>query len=159
LPVYEANEIGGLCFLVLAYCEGPTLEDWLSDRAEPLEPELSARIVLRLAEAVEHAHRRGLLHRDLQPGDILLPEAGASEDFPFSAKLTDFGLAKMVEDEQCETLAGMVLGTAHYMAPEQAAGHLERVGPATDVYSLGAILYQLLSGRVPIEGKSTIDTL
>src|SRR5262249_28899091 len=99
------------------------------------------------------------LHRDIKPGNILLPVADISEDLPFSPKLTDFGLAKMVEDEQCETLAGMVLGTAYYMAPEQAAGHLERIGPATDVYSLGAILYQLLSGRVPIEGKSTSDTL
>jgi WD40 repeat protein len=115
--------------------------------------------MLPLIRAVHHAHCRGILHRDIKPGNILLPAAEGPSELPFSPKLTDFGLAKAAEEQDSGTLTGMVLGTAHYMAPEQAAGHLERVGPATDVYSLGAILYQLLSGRVPIEGRSTIDTL
>jgi WD40 repeat protein/serine/threonine protein kinase len=159
LPVYEANEIDGLCFLVLAYCDGPTLEEWLRERGQPVEPSFAARLVLTLAQAVEHAHNRGILHRDIKPGNILLPAADKPDPLPVSPKLTDFGLAKAIEETDSGTLAGMVLGTAHYMAPEQAAGHTERIGPHTDVYSLGAILYELLSGRLPIEGNSTIDTL
>src|SRR5262245_27033815 len=159
LPVYEADEIEGLCFLVLAYCDGKSLDEWLGEQDRPLDPRLAARLVLPLAEAAEHAHSRGILHRDIKPGNVLLPTADAPHGLPFSPKLTDFGLAKVLEDKTDQTLAGVVLGTADYMAPEQAAGHLERFGPATDVYSLGAVLYQLLSGRVPIEGNSTIDTL
>ena len=197
VPVYEADEIDGLCFLALAYCEGPTLEQWFQERDAPLEPRVAARLVLPLVLAVEHAHSRGILHRDIKPGNILLQtsDAGSRKSeirsqrsevksevgdrtgkrptsdlrpptsgprppiSDLSPKLTDFGLARLMEEKHGETLAGVVLGTAHYMAPEQAAGHIERVGPATDVYSLGAILYQLISGRVPIEGNSTIDTL
>src|SRR5262249_7838162 len=106
----------------------------------------------------EHAHSRGILHRDIKPGNVLLP-AVASTDVPSQPKLTDFGLAKLLEQQTTETLAGVILGTPSYMAPEQAAGHLERIGPATGVYSLGSVLYELLVGRVPICGNSTIDTL
>jgi eukaryotic-like serine/threonine-protein kinase len=159
LPVHEADEIDGLCFLVLAYCDGPTLEQWLSERGQPVDARFAAQLMLPLVRAVDHAHRRGILHRDIKPANILLPLAEQPNPLAFSPKLTDFGLAKAAEEPESGTLTGMVLGTAHYMAPEQAAGHLERIGPATDVYSLGAVLYQLLSGRVPIEGRSTIDTL
>jgi WD40 repeat protein/serine/threonine protein kinase len=181
VPVYEAGETDGLYYLVLAYCDGPTLDDWLAERQAPVEPADAVRLMLPLIDAVEHAHSRGILHRDIKPGNIILQksevrdqksEVGSQKSktaildsdlrpltSDFFPRLTDFGLAKILEARSKETLAGMVLGTAHYMAPEQAAGHFERVGPATDVYSLGAVLYELLSGRVPIRGDSTIDTL
>ena len=159
LSVYEADEIEGLCYLALAYCDGPTLDQWLEEQSGPLDPVFATQLMLPLVEAVEHAHSRGILHRDIKPANILLPAADATEPLPFNPKLTDFGLAKVIEEKGGQTLAGMVLGTVHYMAPEQAAGHAERIGPATDVYSLGAVLYQLITGRLPIEGNSTIDTL
>jgi WD40 repeat protein/serine/threonine protein kinase len=158
VPVFEAGEIGGVCFVVLAYCDGPTLQAWLDENPGPQDPELAVRMLLPLVDAAEHAHSRGILHRDIKPANILLHAAGESRKSS-QPKLTDFGLAKVIEQPSGETLPGVVLGTACYMAPEQAAGHAERIGPATDVYALGTVLYEILAGHVPIAGTSTIDTL
>ena len=121
--MYEADEIEGLCYLALAYCDGPTLDQWIEERTGPLDPVFATQLMLPLVEAVEHAHTRGILHRDIKPANMLLPAADTSEPLPFNPKLTDFGLAKVIEEKGGQTLAGMVLGTVHYMAPEQAAGH------------------------------------
>ncbi len=159
VPVYEADEIEGICYLAIAFCDGPTLDEWLRERGSPLDPRLAVKLLLPLVDAVEHAHAHGVLHRDIKPANIILEQAaGEAGELPVP-RLTDFGLAKIVEEPTNSTLSGVVLGTAQYMAPEQAAGHIERIGAATDVYALGAVLYQMLTGRAPIEGKTNIDTL
>jgi serine/threonine protein kinase len=119
----------------------------------------AAQLVAALAAAVAHAHGRGVLHRDLKPSNVLLEEAG--EGTPPVPRVTDFGLAKILAtDEPGEgTHTGAVLGTPCYMAPEQAAGRSSEVGPAVDVWALGVILYELLTGRTPFQGETTLQTL
>ncbi len=161
VPVYEAGEDGVVCYIVSAYCPGPTLADWLRRRAgQPVPPLEAARLVLPLAGAVAHAHGRGVLHRDLKPANILMAACGSAA----VPKITDFGLAKIVDaagdaEEARRTHTGAVLGTPAYMAPEQAGGHSRDAGPAADVYALGAILYECLTGRPPFQGDSPLDTL
>src|SRR5262249_37912021 len=145
----------------------------------PLPPAVSARLVETLAGAVEAAHRERIVHRDLKPANVLLqtvasghgPEVSQDKQIPFSSsrapdhwsrttvpKVSDFGLAKKL-DETGETQSGAILGTPSYMAPEQARGQSKAVGPAVDVYSLGAILYECLSGRPPFKADNPLDTL
>lgn len=176
VPVYEAGEHDGTCYLAVAYCNGPTLDAWRRQQEVPVNPLTAAQILLILAEAVEHAHQQGILHRDIKPTNVLLssvPSPGArltpdrtaansgSLDFSLWApKLTDFGLAKMADDQRSSsTISGTVLGTPDYLSPEQAAGMVDKIGPPTDVYGLGAVLYELLTGQPPIHGASTADTL
>jgi serine/threonine-protein kinase len=117
-----------------------------------MPPRRAAQLLRDLARAVQHAHERGIVHRDLKPSNVLLTEAGV-------AKIADFGLAKLLDAEQGQTRTGAVLGSPSYMAPEQAAGKLRAIGPATDIYALGAILYELLTGRPPFLGASFLETL
>jgi WD40 repeat protein/tRNA A-37 threonylcarbamoyl transferase component Bud32 len=159
VPVYGAEEREGCCYLILAFCPGPTLEQYLAQQSAPLAPRQAVALVLPLVEAVGHAHQRGILHRDIKPGNILLADREAESAESLRPRLTDFGLAKLMEEESSDTPAGLVLGTATYMAPEQAAGHTERIGPASDLYALGVVLYELLTKRVPIEGRSMLETL
>jgi serine/threonine protein kinase len=119
-------------------------------RGTPLAPRRAAELVHQLACAVQHAHERGVIHRDLKPANVLL----ATDGMP---KLTDFGLAKRLDHGPGLTETGVLLGTPGYMAPEQALGGA--VGPATDVYALGAILYELLTGEAPFRGDSLLRTL
>ena len=150
MPVYEAGEAGTVCYIAAAYCEGTTLADWLRRQPGPVPPHVAASLVATLAEAVQHAHDRGVLHRDLKPSNVLLQPAPAGDELGHVPRLTDFGVAKLLEGEGGETLSGAVLGTPAYMAPEQAAGD-PNVGPAADVYALGTILYELLTGRSPFK--------
>lgn len=165
VPVYEVGEVGPVCFLVSAYCPGPTLAQWLRGQSQPVAFRLAASLLAVLAEAVAHAHSRGILHRDLKPGNVLLEdlpmERRETGDLPFVPRITDFGLAKIVEANRQEgqTHTGTILGTAPYMAPEQAAGKGRDIGPAVDIYALGAILYELMTRRPPFQGETDVETL
>jgi WD40 repeat protein len=177
VPLYEVSDAGAICFLVSAYCPGPTLADWLRQQTQPLSHRESATLLALLADAVHYAHCHGVVHRDLKPANIILvssrtasgeqsPPTGPTHDSPPTTHhpmVTDFGLAKQLAggraDEKTLTRGGTVVGTPSYMAPEQAAAKTNAIGPATDIYSLGAILYELLTGRPPFQGESDVDTL
>src|SRR5262249_5324375 len=143
------GEHDGLPFFSLELCPGGSLDRRLS--GTPLPPTEAARLAEALAQGVQAAHEKGVLHRDLKPANVLLDEKGRP-------KITDFGLARKLDD-QGRTQTGAVLGTPSYMAPEQAAGDVRALGPAADVYALGAILYECLTGRPPFKGATATDTL
>ena len=149
-PVYEVGISGETPYFTMRLLEGKTLANVLFQG--PLAPREAANLLFPVARAVEYAHTRGVLHRDLKPANILLDEGGR----PY---ITDFGLAKRIEAGATLTQSGAILGTPSYMPPEQAAGSRGQVGPRSDVYSLGAILYQMLTGRPPFQAASPLDTL
>ncbi|MCI0738582.1 MAG: serine/threonine protein kinase [Gemmataceae bacterium] len=151
VAIYEAGQINGQPFFAMQYVSGPSLAKRI--RQGPLTPEEAARIVLAIARAVDHLHQNGIVHRDLKPSNILLDERGT----PF---VTDFGLVKMLSgDSHSRTSTGVIIGTPSYMAPEQAAAQKYKVSALSDIYSLGAILYELLTGRPPFAADSPLDTL
>jgi len=150
VQIYEVGAEGGLPFFSLEFVDGPPLDKKL--QGDPLPPRAAARLAEQLAEAMDYAHKRGIVHRDLKPANVLMTADG-------SPKIGDFGLAKRIEGGAGQTHTGAVLGTPSYMAPEQAEGRLADVGPLSDVYSLGAILYDLLTGRAPFKGTSVLETL
>jgi serine/threonine protein kinase len=163
VQVFEAGDIGPICFIASAYCPGPNLADWLGQRKELVPYSDAAQLIAMLADAVNHAHHRGVFHRDLKPANIILHPASttgnATRLSEFIPRITDFGLAKVVNDSSFNTQSGSVLGTPSYMAPEQAAGKASNTHGVADVYSLGAILYQLLTGVAPFQGDSPLETL
>ena len=150
VSVFEVGELEGYPFYSMQYVEGTTLARRLA--AGPIPARETATLMAQVAEAVHVAHSRGVLHRDLKPSNILIDLDG----FP---RVSDFGLAKRLEADASVTHTGAILGTPCYMSPEQAAGSRGDVGPASDVWSLGAILYQMLTGRPPFQGSSPMDTL
>ncbi|MEX2167816.1 MAG: serine/threonine-protein kinase [Pirellulales bacterium] len=161
VPVYDTGEIGPTWFITSRYVAGPTLAEWLQKQSVPVSSNDTCELVATLAEAVHHAHSRGVLHRDIKPANVLMEPTGeaADRELPFSPRLTDFGLARRLDDEEQFTKQGVLVGTPRYMAPEQAAGHYKEVGIQTDVYGLGVILYELLAGSPPHAGGSELDTL
>jgi serine/threonine-protein kinase len=148
VQIYEVGEHDGLPFLSLEYLPGGSLRRRLS--GAPLPPETAAELVEKLARAVQHAHEHGVIHRDLKPANVLFTDAG-------EPKVTDFGLAKQERTDLTDT--GAIVGTPSYMAPEQAVGEKGVVGPAADVYALGAILYECLTGRPPFRAPTALETL
>jgi hypothetical protein len=150
VQIYEVGEHDGLPFFSLEFCAGGSLDRKLN--GTPLPPREAAALVERLARAVQAAHQQHIIHRDLKPANVLLTADG-------TPKITDFGLAKKLDAGAGPTVSNAVMGTPSYMAPEQAAGKGAEVGPAADVYALGAILYECLVGRPPFRAATVFDTL
>lgn len=171
VPVHEVGDVGPICFIAAAYVEGLSLSEWLRSLAGAMQPRAAAELVTDLADAMHYAHGQGVLHRDLKPGNILLEPGLARDALPDAAgidsgaaprwipKIADFGLAKIMDSARDETRTGVILGTPAYMSPEQAMGGKCKIGPESDVYSLGAILYELLTGKPPFRGDSDTETL
>ncbi len=149
VQVYEVGEHAGWSYFSLEFCGGGSLAGRLAGTPLPLRE--AAALVERLARAMHAAHQKGVVHRDLKPANVLLTEDG-------TPKVSDFGLARKL-DEAGQTASGAVLGTPSYMAPEQACGRPLATGPATDVYALGAILYECLTGRPPFRAATTLETM
>ena len=150
IRIFEIGEHEGLPYFSLEYLPGGTLAQKIGGKPQPFDE--AAQMVETLARAMHVAHEHKVIHRDLKPTNILFAADG-------TLKIADFGLVKRLEDDSGHTSSGSILGTPSYMAPEQARGESGRVGPAADQYALGAILYELLTGRPPFQGTSVLDTL
>ncbi len=150
VPIYEIGEHAGQHYFSMGFIDGPSLQGKLS--AGPMPAKDAARLCRKIAEAVAYAHSKNVIHRDLKPANVLIDGNG-------EPKVTDFGLAKKVEGDSGLTRTGAVMGTPSYMPPEQALGQTERIGPASDIYSLGAILYCMLTGRPPFQAANVVETL
>lgn len=150
VSIYESGIVGDAHFFVMEYIPGETLDAQLA--RSPLSGERAAQLICVLACAMEYAHSQGVVHRDLKPGNIMLTEDGA-------IKILDFGLARIARDDKSVTHTGGILGTPHYMSPEQASGKLHLVGSVSDVYSLGAILYRAITGVLPFDAGTAFGTI
>jgi serine/threonine-protein kinase len=150
VPIHEVGERDGSCYFSMKFVEGGQLDEVV--RHTPMSIQQAAELIAKVARTVHYAHEHGILHRDIKPGNILLDAKGEPH-------LTDFGLARLVESESSVTQTLDVLGTPSYMAPEQALGNKAAVSSATDVYGLGAVLYQLLTGQPPFAGGATYETI
>src|SRR6266849_5383671 len=150
VPIYEIGERDGACYFSMKLIEGDQLDNIIGSELMPVRK--AAELTAKLAHTLDYAHQHGVLHRDVKPGNILIDAKGEPH-------LTDFGLARLVETESTVTRTLEVLGTPSYMAPEQASGQNEQITSATDVYGLGAVLYQLLTGHPPFAGGTTYETV
>jgi serine/threonine protein kinase/WD40 repeat protein len=176
VQVYEVGEQDGQPYLTLELVEGGSLAQQLQGTPQPARA--AAELVRILAQAIHYAHQQGIIHRDLKPANILLasvvrsPSSVAKEigssisnyglpttDYGLFPKITDFGLAKLLDRDRIQTQSGLIVGTPAYMAPEQAAGSGRAIGPAADIYALGVILYEMLTGRRPFQGETPLETL
>ena len=150
VPIYEVGERDGSCYFSMKLIEGGQLDEVARHEAMPTRR--AVELIAKIARTVHYAHEHGILHRDIKPGNILLDQKGEPH-------LTDFGLARLIQTESTVTRTLEVLGTPSYMAPEQAVGNNEAISSVTDVYGLGAVLYQLLTGHPPFAGGTTYETI
>ncbi len=166
VPIYEVGQNEGQHFFSMGFVDGPSLATLIAER--PIEPNQAALIAIQTAEAISYAHSRGVIHRDLKPANVLLARIEGSSTNSLGTqrcsrygqpKVTDFGLAKQISSRSEITATGQILGTPGYMPPEQAAGKTNEVGELADVYSLGGVLYAMLTGTAPFQAATPIDTL
>jgi eukaryotic-like serine/threonine-protein kinase len=150
VQIYDIGEVDGMPYVALELLEGGDLKDRLAGEPQPSGP--ATVLMTTLARAVHAAHQARIVHRDLKPGNVLLTADGV-------LKITDFGLAKRLESDDRQTQSGDIMGTPGYMAPEQAMGRTKDVGPAADIYALGAIMYEVLTGRPPLKGETIMETV
>jgi serine/threonine protein kinase len=153
--IYDVGESNGIFYLVMPFIEGQTLAEVLR-KGDPLPPREAAELVLHLANTLQFAHQQGVIHRDLKPSNIILDPRN-------EPVIMDFGVARLLElnrdEAKTQTMEGQIVGTPAYMAPEQAEGNVQAIGPATDIYSLGMVLYELLTGRLPFRAATVLGTL
>jgi serine/threonine protein kinase len=150
VQIYEDGDLDGLPYFSLEFVPGGSLSQFINDK--PQAPNVAATMVMALCRAVAEAHARGIIHRDLKPANVLLTP-------DHQPKITDFGLAKQMEGDSQQTRSGAIMGTPSYMAPEQAWGQTREIGPLSDQYALGAILYEMLVGHPPFRGATPLETL
>src|SRR5438874_3769370 len=150
VPIYEVGERDGSCYFSMKFVEGGQLDEVV--RRTLMSIRQAAELIAKIARTVHYAHEHGILHRDIKPGNVLLDQKGEPH-------LTDFGLARLVETESTVTRTMEVLGTRSYMAPEQAVGNNSAVSSVTDVYGLGAVRYQFITGHPPFAGGTTFETV
>src|SRR2546423_6791697 len=150
VPIHEIRERGGYCYFSMNLIDGGQLDEVVKHGLMPVRR--AAELIARLARTVHYAHQHGILHRDIKPGNVLLDKEGAPH-------LTDFGLARLVETESTVTRTTEMLGTPSYMAPEQANRNNAELTAAADIYGLGAVLYQLMTGAPPFAGRTTYETV
>ena len=150
VQIYEIGEQNGLPFFSLEFVDGKPLDKYLAGKPQP--PRVAAKMMEPISRAMFFAHEHGIVHRDLKPANVLLTREGAP-------KVTDFGLAKKLESDSSQTKSGTLMGTPSYMAPEQARGEVHLAGPAADIHSLGAMLYEMLVGRPPYLGATPLETM
>jgi len=166
VTVFEVGQAGPVGYIASAYCAGGTMAEWLHRQSDPVDVRVAAKLAATLADAVGHAHQRGILHRDLKPSNILLqpvdPNAPKDADWStlgFIPKIGDFGLAKLLDEDFQETRSGVPIGSPTYMAPEQARGRASECGPPTDVHALGVVLFEVLTGRPPLQADTPLETI
>ena len=173
VPVFDVGQIRGHYYLSMAFVDGTSLAEKLVEG--PVPPETAATIAQQIAQAVQHAHERGVIHRDLKPANVLLdasqaPSTGEPTELlhklrathrslDYQPRITDFGLAKRIDSNRELTASGQILGTPSYMPPEQAVGDVDNIRETSDVYSIGAILYAMLTGRPPFQADNPMDTV
>ncbi|WP_372894348.1 protein kinase [Stieleria sp.] len=150
VPIFEIGEYDGKHYFSMGFVDGESLAAHMPDG--PLPPKEAAELTTKICAAVQYAHEKGVIHRDLKPGNVLMDPNGIP-------RVTDFGLAKQVAGESDLTRTGQIIGTPAYMPPEQASGDTSKIGPAADIYALGAVLYTMLTGRPPFQAPSPMETL
>ena len=165
ISVYEAGRAGLVFYIASEYCPGPDLGQWLADRESPLSVEDAVELVRQLCSALQYAHEQGVVHRDLKPSNILLMPKGSPQEnespsaLEFFPRLTDFGLAQLADCDWSGTRSSLLVGTPLYMAPEQLKLSPDQTGPATDIYALGTLLFELLTRRTPFAAENYVEMI